>query len=279
MGPGEQYGGGAIPAISAPLLGAAGQIYDTSQRSKDVKRQIAAQKAEQELAYQRQVEMWHQQNAYNSPEQQMERFGAAGLNPHLIYGQGSSGQAGTPPAYQPPNIQMQGASPPYGSAVASMLPTLMSVGTWMQNMRLSENKINQSDQLIEFLESKYPHERRKFDQVESLFPYQRQIQGTKAQIAWEELDKITAENRHLYGDDMDSGMRELQRILTAEQGRKVGLEADWLSPTRIFGMVNGVIGKFLRPGRSISNVSKNVSGKGSMGRWSSSRKRWSPSRP
>ena len=31
---------------------------------------------------------WQMQNAYNSPEQQMARLKAAGLNPHLIYGGG-----------------------------------------------------------------------------------------------------------------------------------------------------------------------------------------------
>lgn len=32
---------------------------------------------------------WEMQNQYNSPEAQMARFKAAGLNPHLIYGQGA----------------------------------------------------------------------------------------------------------------------------------------------------------------------------------------------
>lgn len=32
---------------------------------------------------------WHMQNAYNSPEQQMQRLKAAGLNPHLVYGSGA----------------------------------------------------------------------------------------------------------------------------------------------------------------------------------------------
>lgn len=38
--------------------------------------------------------VWHQQNKYNSPQQQMARLTEAGLNPHLIYGKGSSGPAG-----------------------------------------------------------------------------------------------------------------------------------------------------------------------------------------
>lgn len=40
------------------------------------------------------LKMWHMQNDYNSPLAQMQRFQEAGLNPHLIYGQGQPGLAG-----------------------------------------------------------------------------------------------------------------------------------------------------------------------------------------
>lgn len=36
---------------------------------------------------------WHMQNAYNSPEAQMERLKAAGLNPNLVYGNGADAQS------------------------------------------------------------------------------------------------------------------------------------------------------------------------------------------
>lgn len=39
---------------------------------------------------------WHMQNAYNSPEEQMKRLKAAGLNPHLVYGNGADAQMGAP---------------------------------------------------------------------------------------------------------------------------------------------------------------------------------------
>lgn len=45
-------------------------------------------------------EMWHMENAYNSPEQQMQRFREAGLSPNLIYGQGTPGNAGQHMSYQ-----------------------------------------------------------------------------------------------------------------------------------------------------------------------------------
>lgn len=39
---------------------------------------------------------WHMQNQYNSPAEQMKRLKAAGLNPHLVYGNGADAQMGAP---------------------------------------------------------------------------------------------------------------------------------------------------------------------------------------
>lgn len=55
-----------------------------------------------EYAYSKDLEMWQRQNEYNSPSAQMQRFKDAGLNPHLIYGQGSSGNATQLPQYSAP---------------------------------------------------------------------------------------------------------------------------------------------------------------------------------
>ncbi|AXH73472.1 MAG: DNA pilot protein [Microviridae sp.] len=39
---------------------------------------------------------WQMQNEYNSPEKQMERLKAAGLNPHLVYGNGATAMSSQP---------------------------------------------------------------------------------------------------------------------------------------------------------------------------------------
>lgn len=49
--------------------------------------------------------MWNRQNEYNSPSAQMSRFKEAGLNPNLIYGQGSSGNATQLPKYSAPTVE------------------------------------------------------------------------------------------------------------------------------------------------------------------------------
>lgn len=54
-----------------------------------------------------QLQLWHMNNEYNSPKNQMKRFVEAGLNPHLIYGQGSAGNSGSPPSTgQPPQVDL-----------------------------------------------------------------------------------------------------------------------------------------------------------------------------
>ena len=46
--------------------------------------------------YSRDIEQRDYMNWYNSPDQQMQRFEEAGLNPHLIYGKGTAGVQSTP---------------------------------------------------------------------------------------------------------------------------------------------------------------------------------------
>lgn len=45
-----------------------------------------------------QEKMWNMNNEYNKPINQMARYKEAGLNPHLIYGQGNSGNSAMPSA-------------------------------------------------------------------------------------------------------------------------------------------------------------------------------------
>lgn len=49
------------------------------------------------------LNMWNLQNDYNSPAAQMKRYEEAGLNPALMYGQVTSGNASTAPQMHVPN--------------------------------------------------------------------------------------------------------------------------------------------------------------------------------
>lgn len=55
-------------------------------------------------ARQHDVNMWKMQNEYNTPAMQMQRLSEAGLNPHLMYGQGNTGNASTPQKAPVPEV-------------------------------------------------------------------------------------------------------------------------------------------------------------------------------
>lgn len=58
------------------------------------------------------LNMWNMNNEYNSPQSQMARFAEAGLNPHLIYGKGTAGNASTPQSVAQRTQSIQGYSRP-----------------------------------------------------------------------------------------------------------------------------------------------------------------------
>lgn len=68
--------------------------------------------AEQQNSYN--LDMWRMNNEYNSPQAQMKRFEQAGLNPNLIYGQGSAGNSSSPPQMITPQ------APKYDKAAAEL---------------------------------------------------------------------------------------------------------------------------------------------------------------
>lgn len=70
------------------------------QARKNMKAQFGydTKKAAQQFQYDTQA--WERTNLYNSPEQVMARYKAAGLNPNLIYGGGMGNTAGSAPAQE-----------------------------------------------------------------------------------------------------------------------------------------------------------------------------------
>lgn len=91
------------------------------------------------------LEMWNMQNAYNSPEQQMERFKAAGLNPNLIYGQGNSGNAS--PVNVPSQARYEGKSPRVADAGRGALNALLEYQN-IRGQRLVNNNLGAQNDVL-----------------------------------------------------------------------------------------------------------------------------------
>lgn len=92
--------GAALVTGGANLLTSGLNMYSTYKTNQQ---QYQYNKDLAEQAFRNNVAMWNMQNAYNTPSAQMARMAAAGLNPNLIYGNGSdvsAGNAGTAPQLQ-----------------------------------------------------------------------------------------------------------------------------------------------------------------------------------
>ena len=92
-----------MPVSAAVPLIAAGVSAAGSIGSKLLGNAQARKMADYEFS--NNLKMWNLQNAYNSPAQQMQRLKDAGLNPNLVYGNGSVGNtAGNLPQYNAPTL-------------------------------------------------------------------------------------------------------------------------------------------------------------------------------
>lgn len=99
-----------MPIPAGPIIAAGGELVNTAtsglfnigaaRRARKFSREMYARQRADSLAD------WNMENAYNSPAAQMARLEEAGLNPHLIYGQGGGVmQSGAVKASQAPGAQ------------------------------------------------------------------------------------------------------------------------------------------------------------------------------
>ena len=87
-------GTAAAPTIAGKIAGTVGGSLLGNKLAQRSNKKLA------QYSFNKNVEMWKMQNAYNSPKQQMSRLKEAGLNPNLMYGKGTVGNAQTMPQYQ-----------------------------------------------------------------------------------------------------------------------------------------------------------------------------------
>ena len=95
-----------------------------------------------EQMYQRQyddaINFWNMQNAYNTPEEQMKRFSAAGLNPNLIYGQAGDNSAGNIPV---PDVQPANIRAPRFDRMDVIAPLLASADLKIKNAQANNLQV------------------------------------------------------------------------------------------------------------------------------------------
>ena len=103
----------------------------------------------------RDIDFWNMQNAYNDPLAQMQRLDNAGLNPHLVYGNGADTQAGPIATHSAPQPNTKAPQlPPLGDAIAGGLFSFLDVQQKKANVARTEaetQSINANTENREFL--------------------------------------------------------------------------------------------------------------------------------
>ena len=152
--------GGFLKKFGSTLLSSGssllGSIAGAIGQNKIVNKQIEAQKRENQLnreynlmlarqQNQWNLEQWQRENDYNSPTSQMARLRQAGLNPDLMYGQGTTGNsAGSP--------EMTSGAPSEPNDMSAML-SKRSFGQTMQQILDREQQRRMNEAQIEAIKA------------------------------------------------------------------------------------------------------------------------------
>lgn len=157
--------GKIAPAI--PLAGAA----------LDALSNASTNKANMKLAqyqWEKNVEMWNMQNQYNSPFAQMQRLKDAGLNPNMVYGNGSAANVSKDaPSYEAPRLQAYtGFSNTANNVVNSVLTSSQLKNMEIQN-QLLQNDVRAKEVAIKDAELELQRKGIEVNALKEDYPYLR----------------------------------------------------------------------------------------------------------
>lgn len=143
-----------MPSFLLPMFGSlisAGTQLLGQKRQERHNRQIAQEQNQMnrdnmQWSFDKNKQLLAEQLAYDTPEAQMARYKQAGLNPHLIYGQGSSGTQGQPLSFgQAPGANIQPTDKSIPDVAKSFIGNTMAMGQIGLNLA-RENQANMNTQ-------------------------------------------------------------------------------------------------------------------------------------
>lgn len=199
----KKFGGSLINAGSSLIGSIAGAIG----QNKIVDKQIEAQKAENQknreynmmLARQQNqwnLEQWQRENDYNSPTSQMARLREAGLNPDLMYGQGTTGNSFSSP-------EMTSGAPSEPNDMSAML-SKRSFGQTMQQILDKEQQRRMNEAQIEAIRATAREKNTNANATEIESAIAQAREGREVQ-----LFGLTLRNTQLLGDKTDAEIKSI----------------------------------------------------------------------
>lgn len=245
----------AIPYVG-PMIA---NLWQGAQERRNVQQNQATQNAANlklaEYQYSKDLEMWNRQNKYNTPEMQMQRYKDAGLNPNLIYGQGSPGLASQLPKYQAPTVEY---SPPVAMNVPAMLSDYMDFrlkSAQIKNAELQQPLLSVKEQL-----GYMDLSRKEFDNMLKRVIATGEYSGKYGGFMEDTLQGYAASQR---GYVSERNRKIMADIKNAEANTTLTLKrADWFAAQAIGRMLTdglGAVSKLIPSGR-IGRASGALSG-------------------
>lgn len=145
-----------MPLPLVPLIGAGasllGSIFNAGTTMSTNRQQLEFQREMYDKQRADSLADWNMNNEYNSPTQQMMRLKAAGLNPHLVYGNGTKVTAEAPAPSNAPFASLKAPQFDVGSAIGAYT-NLEANKAQVDNMReniktqLSEQNLKDAQRL------------------------------------------------------------------------------------------------------------------------------------
>lgn len=237
-----------IPSVINGISSIWGQ-QTGAQQTRDVN---AANMKLAEYQYNKELEMWNRQNEYNSPKAQMSRFSEAGLNPNLIYGQGTAGNATQIPRYQAPQMQ-RAPQVDYLGMITSVLGTYLDFKQRDAQIDLQREQRNKVIQETAKVRELYPIQ-------QSILRQEVQRGGIRTNILRNTQDmgqnELDYQKQYLF-----EGLRNL-RMRTANLIQENKINADrwainkellnldkeikaWVNRYKTLNLLGGIVGKVL----------------------------------
>jgi hypothetical protein len=135
------------------------------------------------------IEFWNMQNQYNSPAAQMQRFEEAGLNPHLVYGRGESGNAGPIPT--PDVVQGPFKEPKFEGARSTDVANALLLNADLRIKSAQADNLEVQNEVIrqDAILRRWQAERAGFD-----FKFESSLADVSADARREGLRKLKLEN-------------------------------------------------------------------------------------
>lgn len=232
-------GGSTFPNAGASMLMAGlDTIGNTVSSIVNTNKTIKANKEMARYAYSKDLDMWNLQNQYNAPAQQMQRFKEAGLNPLLIYGQGTPGNASQLPKYQAPRMEYNYSFKPN---IVDNLQRFQDINIKQQQSGILDQELRKKSAEADMVTNKNIQWAMEYPLMKKFFPkkYEGYYQKTNLDFA---RNQQISQSMNMITDPANPWYKARMSILQSQitkylyENQKLAMQNRWMPWEKGFGL-------------------------------------------